>query len=153
MKKNRRAARGARFLVQFCDVVYVARSSKSFVHCLCTKTIHAKQEKAHFAYFVRRDQLGIIEKHLTWRKVLFYSEVVLEAAVVALKLPFFSQRTAKKCTKMKNARAGHAQRAEITVAADALSFLLALWSGWTCAFHFWYSCVSLSSQQLRNDEI
>lgn len=124
MKKNRR---GARFLLQFCDVVYVARSSKSFVHCLSTKTIHAKQEKAHFAYFVRRDQLGIIEKHLTWRKVLFYSEVVLAAAVVALKLPFFfPQRTAKKCTKMKNARAWHAQRAEITVAADALSFLLAL---------------------------
>ena len=33
--------------------------------------IRAKQAKVHFAYFVRRDQHGVIGKHLTWRKVLF----------------------------------------------------------------------------------
>ena len=47
------------------------RSSKSFILCLYMKTIRAKQAKVHFAYFVQRDQRGIIAKHLTYRKVLF----------------------------------------------------------------------------------
>ena len=77
----------ARFLVQHFDVVCQttkneilifevltttrARSSKSFTLCLCVKIIRAKQAKVHFAYFAQHDQLGIIAKHLTQRKVLF----------------------------------------------------------------------------------
>ena len=34
-------------------------------------TIRAKQAKVHLAYFVQRDQHGVIAKHLTQRKVLF----------------------------------------------------------------------------------
>ena len=37
-----------------------ARISKSLIHCLYMKTIGAKQAKVHFAYFVQRDQLGLI---------------------------------------------------------------------------------------------
>ena len=76
MKKNNRAARAARFLVQCFDVVCQkrrreififevltatgSRSSKSFLLCLYTKTIRDKQAKEHSAYFVQRDQHGII---------------------------------------------------------------------------------------------
>ena len=41
-----------------------ARSSKSFILCLYMKTICAKHAKVQFAYFVRRDQHGIIAKDL-----------------------------------------------------------------------------------------
>ena len=40
-----------------------ANSSKSLIICLYMKTIRARQAKAHFAYFVPRDQHGIIAKH------------------------------------------------------------------------------------------
>ena len=43
------------------------RSSKSFLHCLCMKTIRAKKAKVHSAYFVQRDQHGIIAKDLGLR--------------------------------------------------------------------------------------
>ena len=79
MKINNRAARAARFLVQCFDVVYQrrseififevltttrARSSKSFTLCLYMKTIRAKQAEVHSAYFVQRDQHGIIARDL-----------------------------------------------------------------------------------------
>ena len=48
----------------------LALGSKSFILCLCMKTIRAKQAKVHVAFFVQRDQLGIIAKHLTQSKVL-----------------------------------------------------------------------------------
>ena len=38
------------------------RSSKSFTLCLYMKTIRAKPAKVQFAYFVQRDQHGIIAK-------------------------------------------------------------------------------------------
>ena len=88
MKKNNRAARAARFLVQCFDVVESfkrrreilifevltttrARSSKSLILCLYMKTIRTKQATVQFAYFVQRDQHGIIAKELTSRKVQF----------------------------------------------------------------------------------
>ena len=46
------------------------------------KTIRAKQAKVHFAYFVQRDQHGIIAKDLTQRKVQFQCDVFLAVAVV-----------------------------------------------------------------------
>ena len=42
-----------------------ARSSKSFTLCLYMKTIRTKLAKVQFAYFVQRDQHGIIAKDLT----------------------------------------------------------------------------------------
>ena len=42
-----------------------ALRTKSFILCLYMKTLRAKQTKMHFAYFVQRDQLGIIAKKLT----------------------------------------------------------------------------------------
>ena len=77
MKKNNDAARAARFLVQCFDVVCQttreififealtttqARNSKSFLLWLYMKTIRAKQAKVHSAYFVQRDQHGIIAR-------------------------------------------------------------------------------------------
>ena len=52
-----------------------ARSSKFFILCLNMKTIRAKQAKVHFAYFVQRDQHGIISKHLnlTQSSILLWS--------------------------------------------------------------------------------
>ena len=49
------------------EVVMTARArlSKSFIFCLYMKTIRARQAKVHFAYFVQRDQLGIIAGDLT----------------------------------------------------------------------------------------
>jgi len=47
-----------------------ARSSKSFLLCLYTKTICAKQPKVHSAYFVQRDQHGIIARDLTQSSIL-----------------------------------------------------------------------------------
>ena len=85
IRKNR-AARAARFLMQFFDVVSKwrreififevltktrARSSKSFILCLFMKIISAKQAMVYFAYFVQCGQHGIIENRLTLRKVLF----------------------------------------------------------------------------------
>lgn len=35
------------------------------------KTIRFRQAKVHFAYFVQRDQYGIVAKHLTDNKVYF----------------------------------------------------------------------------------
>ena len=85
IRKNNRAARAARFLVQFLDLfskwrrdIFIfdvltttqARSSKSFILSLYMKTIRAKQARVHFGYFVQSDQFGIITKHLTQRKVL-----------------------------------------------------------------------------------
>jgi len=46
------------------------------------KTIRSKQAKAYFTYFQLRDQIRKA-KQLTARKVLFYSDVFAEAAVVA----------------------------------------------------------------------
>ena len=75
-----RAARATRFLVQLFDLVCQtttwnlifevlrttrARSCKSFIFCLCMKTVRVKQAKVQFAYFLHRDQLGIIAKDLT----------------------------------------------------------------------------------------
>ena len=48
-----------------------ARSNKSFILCLYTKTTRAKQAKAHSSCFVQRDQQGIIAKDLTLRQVFF----------------------------------------------------------------------------------
>ena len=77
-RNNNRAARVARFLVQFFDVVCQmttwnfhlevltttrARSSKSSFFTYI-KTIHAKQAKVHSAYFVQREQHRIISQHL-----------------------------------------------------------------------------------------
>ena len=42
-----------------------ARSGKSFILCLYMITIRAKQARVHSAYFVQRDQNGIIAKDLT----------------------------------------------------------------------------------------
>ena len=71
MRNVNRAPRAARFLVQGSlandDVTFLittrARSSLSFIFCLCMKTIGAKKAKVHFAYFVQRDQHGITVKH------------------------------------------------------------------------------------------
>ena len=49
------------------------------------KTIRSKQVKAYFAYFQQRDQIGTIAKHSTARKVLFYGDVFVAAAVIASK--------------------------------------------------------------------
>ena len=38
-----------------------ARGRKSLIICIYMKTIRAKQAKVHFAYFVLRDQHGIID--------------------------------------------------------------------------------------------
>ena len=80
MKKNNRAARAARFLVQCFDVVCQtrreififevltttrARSSKSFTLCLYMKTFRTKLAKMQCAYFVQRDQHGIIVNDFT----------------------------------------------------------------------------------------
>lgn len=35
------------------------------------KTIRVRQAKVHFAYFVQRDQNGIVAKHLTDNKAYF----------------------------------------------------------------------------------
>ena len=92
MRKNGHAARAARFLVQFFDVslpnddvsrIFIfevltttrAQSSKSLVLCFYMKTIRAKQPKAYFAYFIQRDQHGIIAKHYNKRKALFKCDV------------------------------------------------------------------------------
>ena len=40
------------------------RSSKSFILCFYEETIRAKQAKVRLAYFVRRDQHGIIAEQL-----------------------------------------------------------------------------------------
>ena len=48
-----------------------ARRSKSFTLFLYRKTISNKPGKVQFAYFVQRDQHGIIAKDVTERKVLF----------------------------------------------------------------------------------
>ena len=42
-----------------------ARRGKFFIPCLCMKTNRAKQAKVQFPYFVQRDRLEIIAKHLT----------------------------------------------------------------------------------------
>ena len=47
------------------------------------KTIRAKQAKVHSAYFLQRDQHGIIARDLTKRKVQFSCDVFLAVAVVA----------------------------------------------------------------------
>ena len=69
MKKNNRAARAARFLcakgqreIFIFEVLTTtrARSSKSFTLCFYMKTIRPKQAKVRFAFFVQRDQHGII---------------------------------------------------------------------------------------------
>ena len=67
MRKDNRAALAARFLVQCFDVspakrrreIFIfevltatrTRSGRSFILCLCMKTIGAKQAKVHFANF------------------------------------------------------------------------------------------------------
>ena len=46
------------------------RSRKSFTLCFYMKTIRTKQAKVYFAYFVQRDQYGIITKDLTQSSIL-----------------------------------------------------------------------------------
>ena len=60
-----------------------APSRKSCNLCLNTKTIRAKQAKVRVAYFVHCDEHGMIAKHLTERKVLFYFDTIAVAAIVA----------------------------------------------------------------------
>ena len=57
--------------------------SKYFILCLSMKTIRSRQAKVYFAYFEQRDQPGKIAKHLTARKVIYYGDVFVAAAVVA----------------------------------------------------------------------
>ena len=76
MKKNNRAARATRFLVQCFDVVWqtifeVLRTTRACILCLYMKTIRANQAKVHSTYFVQRAQHGINAKHLILRKVQF----------------------------------------------------------------------------------
>ena len=93
MRKYIRATRAARFLVQFFDVV--CHSTWNFDEVLITtraysckylvlylKTIRAIQAKGHFASFVLLDKNGIVPKHLTHCKVLFWSDVFVAEAVV-----------------------------------------------------------------------
>ena len=47
------------------------------------KIIPAKQAKGHFALFMQRDQQGIIMRHFTDRKGLFWNVVFVAVAVVA----------------------------------------------------------------------
>ena len=47
------------------------------------KTIRANQVKVHCAYFSQRDQLRIIAKRLTKRKVLFGYDVFVAGAALA----------------------------------------------------------------------
>ena len=49
-----------------------ARSSKSFTLCLYMKTIRTKLAEVQFAYFVQRDQHGIIAKDLTQSSILMW---------------------------------------------------------------------------------
>ena len=69
MKKNNHAARAARLLV-YGDVkssylkFWRQHSSESFILCLCIKTIRAKQARVYYAYFVKRDQHGMVAKQL-----------------------------------------------------------------------------------------
>ena len=60
-----------------------APSSKSCILCRNTKTIRAKQAKVRIVYFVHCDEHGMIAKHLTERKVLFYFDTIAVAAIVA----------------------------------------------------------------------
>ena len=99
-QKNIRAASAARFLVQIFSTkspkrrreilifevltTTPARSNKSFILCFYTKSIRARQAKVHLAYLVQCDQHVKIATHLTLRKVLFYGDVFVAAAVVAL---------------------------------------------------------------------
>ena len=71
-RKNNRAARTARFLVQVLNEVcetrawnfHIWRSQADDNANPYMKTIRAKPAKMHFAYFVKRDQYGIIAKPL-----------------------------------------------------------------------------------------
>ena len=47
------------------------------------KTICAKNAKVQFAYFVQRDQHGIIAKDLTQHIVQFLCDVLVAVAVIA----------------------------------------------------------------------
>lgn len=47
------------------------------------KTIRVKHAKADFAYFVQRNQCGIIAEHLTYRKVHFLGGVFVAVAFLA----------------------------------------------------------------------
>jgi len=65
------AAKGRReiFIFEILKTTWI-RSSKCFVLCRCLKISRAKEQaKVLFTCFVQRGQLGIIAKHLTWRKV------------------------------------------------------------------------------------
>ena len=53
------------------EVIAEGRVSLILRALRCMKTICAKQAKMQFAYFVQRDQHGIIATRLTQRKVLF----------------------------------------------------------------------------------
>ena len=74
MRKNNRAAHAARFSVLFVRVVCQSfkvltttpgGSTISSILCLSMKTIRFKLAKVLFTYFVQREQLGIIAKHVT----------------------------------------------------------------------------------------
>ena len=70
-----------------------ACSTKYFIICLCVKTIHAKQVKVHFAYFVQCVWHGIITKHLTQCKV--ECDVFTAAAIIAPWPPYYCENHLK----------------------------------------------------------
>ena len=77
----------AKFFILEPLVTTQARSSKSLILWLNTKTIRGNQVKGHFAHFVQRPQLGIIAKHLSNRKVLFWNDVFAAATLLSSSIP------------------------------------------------------------------
>ena len=86
MRKNNRAARAERFLMQFFDVLdetttwnfifeilttMRAHNRKSSILCLYMKSIFANQVKGHLAHLVQGGQ----SKTLMYRKILFWSDL------------------------------------------------------------------------------
>ena len=81
MRQKKRATRAGRILEQFFDVVcqmttwnfhiWASDDNASpqqkifFILLPYMKNLRAKQANVHFAYFMQRDQYGIIAKHLT----------------------------------------------------------------------------------------
>ena len=79
MGKNNRAPRAERFLAQIFDVVCQMTMEFSYLRsrrqrepaavnlsssAFTWRTVRAKQAKKHFAYFLQRDQHGVIAKQL-----------------------------------------------------------------------------------------
>ena len=124
MRQNNHAARGARFLVQFFDVVCTIedvklsnlrfwrqlepRAVNLYFSAFAMKTIRAKQPKVYFAYFIQRDQhQWNNSKTLYQRDATFnlhshrnFSNYPKRGFRV-----FVLHATSKKCTKVPTARA------------------------------------------------